>query len=325
MPKKEVTSTLYPTIEGINSSNDSIEVESIGWRNVMNNIEFKLNISKNQSADDLFEYKFLQHSSYLLLYAYMSQRLALYKAIYTEKSKEFTDSILGYSGQILEKFLNTDKLLITSRPRENKEEKFLLIFNRLIEFYIQLLNESKSCESRIVEQLIQLGTLLSFYGEESLSNQNPINDSQSLLASIGINILAKKSPFSVQFRLFARCLSVSILKKLRLVDGMYMFNQMSSELMLSSSPAKSPTNSSDQVVVLHQKYKQAAYQFHLIFQTKCYSSDATLIDAATYVSEYLQNTLHSSKSDEKCACLTEILDLSKYLCKSLFADKYYLF
>ena len=288
----------------------------------MNNTEFKLNISKsNQSADDLFEYKFLQHSSYLLLYGYMSQRLALYKDIYGEKSKQFIDSVLNYTNQILEKFSNTDKLLITSRPRENKEEKFLLIFNRLIEFYIQLLNETKSCESKIVEQLIQLGTLLTFYGEDTLSNQNPVNDSQSLLASIGINILAKKSPFSVQFRIFARCMSVSILKKLRLVDGMYMFSQLSSEAILSSSP----TNSADQTAVLYQKYKQAAYQFHLIFQTKCYSSVAALIDAATYVSQYLQNTLHSSSADEKCACLTEILDLSRYLCKSLFVDKYYLF
>jgi hypothetical protein len=323
--QQQLQNNLYPNMNElvINSIGQN---ESIGWKRIMNNTEFKLNTSNKNDylSDDLFEYKFLQHSSYLLLYAYMSQRLALFKAVYS--SNEFIQVTLGYTNQILDKFLNTDKLLITSRPKEAKEEKFLLIFNRLIEFYIQILNKSKSAESRIVEQLVQLGTLLTFYGEETLSNQNPINDSQSLLASIGINILAKKSPFSVQFRLFSRCMSVSILKKLRLVDGFYALNQSNDTLLLSSSPAtKTPSNTTDLSSILYQKYKQAAYQFHLIFQTKSYSSDANLIEAATYVSQYLQNTLHSSTNDDKCVCLTEILDLSKYLNKCLFKDKYYLF
>lgn len=302
-----------------------MENESIGWAHVMNNIEFKLNVSKHQSdgvTDDLFEYKFLQHSSYLLLYAYMSQRLALFKAIFTEQSNSFIDSTLNYTSQILDKFGNTDKLLITSRPRENREETFILVLNRLLEFYIQIFKQSKSAEPKIVEQLIQLGTLLTFYGEETLSNQNPINDSQSLLASIGINILAKKSPFSVQFRLFARCMSVAILKKLRLVDGSYSLHYASSESVLSSSPVKQVA-SNDSASVLHQRYKQSAYQFHLIFQTKCYSSEVGLIDVATYVSDYLQSNAQST--DNKSMRLVEILDLSKYLCKSLFADKFYLF
>ena len=279
----------------------------------------------------------------------------------------------------------------TSRPKVSKEEKFILIVSKLLEFYLvakKNLNSSLM-ESKLGEQLIKLSSLLSFYGEDTLTNQNPMNDSQSygsdLLSSIGLNILSKKSQFSVQFRFYCRAMSICILKQILIVSnespksspsknettntelfpnlnklnehnsptGMpqkqYLYkirmthadvstnletigmsegrispsssttslNKISSSLPNTSFLSPTKSSQSSQIALFNQQFKLAAYQFHLIFQTKAYSSVASLIDSANYVNQHLQNAQHF--------CLPQVYNMSKQLCGNLFKEKYYLF
>ncbi len=199
------------------------------WRPLMENIEFKLNSSNETNNETLFEFSLLRSSCYLLLNCYMSQRLSIYKAVYPDRgSVVFTQTLLKYTEQILNSFFATSSADFVSKPRPGKEEKFLLILNKLVEFYLLLaLNVSgqsgfMALESRIGEQLTKLCQLLIYYSEDSLSRQNPLNDSQSmgsdLLSSIGLNILAKKSPLSVKFRFFSKCMAICLLKQILIVN-----------------------------------------------------------------------------------------------------------
>ena len=81
---------------------------------------------------------------------------------------------------------------------------------------------------------------------------------------------------------------------------------------------------------LNQLLKQAAYQFHLIFQTKLYNTDLELIELANYVNQHLQHGNSSSNSSSSSShaqyfCLPQCLNMSKYLSAKLFNDKYYLY
>ena len=195
------------------------------WRLLMHNIEFKLSDSASNDST-LFEFNLLRSSCYLLLNCYMSQRLAIFKAVYPERaSSAFLNSVLKYTEQILSSFKGGCGEVAASKPRPDKEDKFLLILNKLLEFYLLLaLNVSgqESVESRIGEQLTKLCQLLIYYSEDSLSSQNPLNDAQSigsdLLSSIGLNILAKKSPLHVKFRFFAKCMAICLLKQILIVS-----------------------------------------------------------------------------------------------------------
>ena len=251
---------------------------------------------------------------------------------------------------------------------------------------------------------MQLSSLLLYYGEDTLSNQNPLNDGQSigsdLLATIGLNILAKKSQFSLQFRFYCRCMSICILKQLLIVSesdlnqslpkketdvnalfpaipseatdsrpanlllqpAKYLYKvrmshadlalssdrqatavnianlmtatqsqQTSSAAMISCSlpstsnlspPGKSTvkSNMSPMQVAYNEQFKQAAYQFHLLFQNKAYTSNVIMFELANHINQQLQNAQSSQHF-----CLPQVYNLSRFLCSKLFKDKFYLF
>lgn len=179
----------------------------------MDNIEFKLNFvgfdyqtSSRQIKNpkcDLFEYKFLKSSSFLLFYAYMLQRMVMFKASYDMKSNEFFDIVLNYNHQILSTFENSYKttVKVPSQPEAGKEEKFCLVLKFLFDLYLLVMeNSAGQCEAKIGEHLVRISNLLVFYGEDVLSNQNPTNDSQSIgsdiLSTIGILITLTFKTFS---------------------------------------------------------------------------------------------------------------------------------
>jgi hypothetical protein len=189
--------------------NDNLINDSIYWKCLMEEIEFRLN---NYSVD----LECLKHSTYLLLSLYMNQRLAILKA--NPSNSNFSE-MLKYCEQILNSFLSNN-----SRPKQTSEDKFILIINKLLEIYLYILSNALLLElkSQVGEQLVKLSNLFNYYGEDTLSNQNPLNDNQSigsdLLASIGFNILSKKSPFYIDFRFYSRCMSICILRQILIID-----------------------------------------------------------------------------------------------------------
>jgi hypothetical protein len=84
----------------------------------------------------------------------------------------------------------------------------------------------------------------------------------------------------------------------------------------------SPTKPSPLINTLNQLLKQAAYQFHLIFQTKAYNGNVEMIELANHVNEHLQQSTSNSKAQH--FCLPQCLNMGKYLTAKLFYDKYYL-
>lgn len=295
---------------------------------------------------------------------------------------------------------------IISKPKPGKEEKFIVVLNRLIEFYLSILYEANSnlVETKIGEQIIRLSALLTFYGEDTLSNQNPTNDGQyigsELLSSFGLNILAKKSQFSVQFRFYCRCMAICLLKQILILNESDRSNHhhdhhsttnTNSNLFPNLKPInsdQSPTtgskpswfykirmNHTDIVpasshgvdfdnpshkntstpnllstslpnasshltlaektaaqstlhTVYNQHLKQAAYQFHLIYQTKAYTSQSNINELLNYVNQHLNlssNSSPSSSSNSEYFCLPQCFNMSVHLCAQLFKDKFYLF
>jgi hypothetical protein len=189
--------------------NDNLINESIYWNFLIEEIEFRLN---NYSID----MECLKHSTYLLLSLYMNQRLAIFKA---NPSNNNYSEMLNYCEQILNSFLTNN-----SRPKQTYEDKFILIVNKLLEMYLYIISSTSllDIKSKVGEQLVKLSNLFNYYGEDTLSNLNPLNDNQSigsdLLASIGLNILSKKSPFYIDFRFYSRCMSICILRQILIID-----------------------------------------------------------------------------------------------------------
>ena len=319
----------------------------------------------------------------------MMQRVTVFKATFGENTIDYYDTLLKYTSRILTVFFNSSSMpnstaLVLTRPKPLKEEKFILVANQLIDFYLRILEKANSSliENVIGEQLVQLSTLLGFYGEDTLSNQNPLNENQSigsdLLSSIGLNILAKKSHYSVNFRFYCKCMAICILKQVVLTrnessesptsanavlfpnlnqaqtssprslcknwihkirmsekDQLHSDNDLlekdstSGTANISSSlpnpsflsPSKmNSSHASSLANAFNQKFKHAAYQFHLIFQNKTYSSNSALVDLANFVCKNWQ-----SSSDAQKFCLPQVKILSGYLSSHLFREKYYLF
>jgi len=157
----------------------TLSSNSQGWQEIMSNIEFKLNFSVYD-----------ENSNFLILYAYMSQRFAMFQASYS--SEQLNDIMLNYTSQIISRFEASNKASVTqpSKPLAENEEKFCLVLNYLLDIYKFLSEKSnKKCQDKIGEHLVRISGLLIFYGEDVLSNQNPINNGQSissdLLSSIG--------------------------------------------------------------------------------------------------------------------------------------------
>ena len=327
------------------------------WKELMNQIDF---VKIGQfNLDDLFELKLLQNSAYLLLNCYMYQRLAILKA-----SNSYQHDCLKYTEKILSAFCTG-----LSKPKCLNEEKAILIFNQLLECFLTL---SVTCadnfeiEKIIGNQMVRLINLFVYYGEDILSAQNPCNEGQSigsdLLASIGLNILAKKSQFSLKFRFYCRSMAICLIKQILVIkkcSDKGLFPQLGSQTTdefgykirlshldnsghainsfmlanhsdkdtnstLSTSLPSSGLSSSKEDSILHQKHnqllKQAAYQFHLIYQTKVYTqtTEANFLDLANYVNAQLTQ-------QAQYFCLPQCLNLSKYLCLKLFGEKFYLF
>ena len=319
---------LFPNIDSLKHK-DKVPA---GWQTIMDNVEFKLNFSGYEYSTltriianpkvALFEFVFLDDSSFLLLYAYMLQRLAMFKATYTDKSNQFVDVMLNYTSQVLSRFENTYKSgHTTSHPKPGGEEKFCLVLKFLFEVYLLILTNTDDAvpmQAAVGEQLARISNLLIFYGEDVMSNQNPMNDSQSLgsdlLSSIGLNILAKKSLFSIEFRAYCRCLANCLLKKVKLVNGVYRINEE------ADSMASGLATASTEQLMFGQLCKQAAYQYHLIFQIKTYSNMHELTKLNALMCEYLERPTPSAHFS-----LTHIDELSTSLCKQLFQEKHFFY
>ena len=141
----------------------------------MDEIEFKLNsASSNNNTNsnescDLFEFKLLAHSCYLTLNAYMIQRAALIKAS-ANNEHQHVAYLLKYCENVLGTFFQAQTTMF-SKPKPGKEEKFILVCNRLLEFFLTAMYVNRAFEHKIGELVIRLATLLNYYGEDSLSNQ----------------------------------------------------------------------------------------------------------------------------------------------------------
>ncbi|CAF0782953.1 unnamed protein product [Brachionus calyciflorus] len=327
---------------------------SDGWKILMNEIDFIKIVQNN--LDDLFESKLLQNSSYLLLNCYMTQRLALLKA-----SMSYEDGCLKYTEKILSSFLNGQ-----SKPRCSKEEKFILILNKLLDFYLNLaINSSGNLklETIIGEQILKLVNLLSFYGEDTLSANNPCSEGQSLgsdlLASIGLNILAKKSQFSLKFRFFCRSMAICLLKQVLIVknlDQVKLFPDLSglkkdefgykirlshldngglsnesfnlghhsssdvTNVLSSSLPTSNSNKLGNEDSVLHQKYNQIVKQVAYQFHLIYQTKMYTQFNQPNLTE--LANYVNEKLTQQaQYFCLPQCLNMSKYLSLKLFNDK----
>ena len=77
----------------------------------------------------------------------------------------------------------------------------------------------------------------------------------------GLNILAKKSPFSLSFRIYARCLALCLLRRIKPLDGSYAVNDeddddAAPETALSTSPSRFSASESGQQLLFKQQFKQ---------------------------------------------------------------------
>lgn len=112
-----------------------------------------------------------------------------------------------------------------------------------------------------------------------------------------------------------------MLRRIKLVDGAYTVNEeeADSESNLSTSPSRFNPGESGQQVIFNQQFKQASYQYHLLFQTKTYSAVGELRQVGSIVGAFLKeaNTEHYN--------LAGLIKLSKSLSKCLFGHKFYLF
>jgi hypothetical protein len=286
-------------------------------------------------------------------------------------------NLLDYTHKLLSLFLSGEARM-NAQATGLQEEKLILIFQKLIEFYLLTMKDkvASSAEGQVGDQIVQLSTLLSYYGEDCLTSQNPLNESSTTASSIGSdllstlglkNILAKKSPFSVNFRFYAKCMSICLMKQIVLnrnepsVSNGVLFPDLSTitttatttksswtyrvrmsnqdkfyndnDLLESESESSSPVNHhissslpnpsfmpTSQLNSFNQKFKQAAYQFHLIFQNKLYSCNAVLIELANLVNRNLQNSIDAQSE----FCLPQVYATSRHLCSHLFKEKYYL-
>ncbi len=138
----------------------------------------------------------------------------------------------------------------------------------------------------------------------------------------GLSILSQKSPFSFKFRVYCRCLAVGILKKINLLDGIYTLNNVNdTEGManFSVSPGRFNPSETNRQLIFNQQLKQAAYQYHLIFQNKSYASNVrNLIEIGALVNQYLEN-----KEEIKFG-LSRLIEFNKEIERILFHDNYYL-
>lgn len=140
-----------------------------------------------------------------------------------------------------------------------------------------------------------------------------------------MNILAKRSPLSLSFRVYSRCLAFCILKRIKLIDGIYTTNDdLESTSNFSTSPGRFNPSESGEQLVFNQQLKQAAYQYNLIFQTKVFKSVEGLEDISKRVSEYLKQ-IERNNEDENHFNLAGIILLNADLMRMLFKDKYFLF
>ena len=122
------------------------------------------------------------------------------------------------------------------------------------------------------------------------------------------------------FRVYVRCLALCILRRIKLVDGAYTVNEEAdSESTLSTSPSRFNPGETGQQVLFNQQFKQASYQYHLLFQTKTYSAVSELREIGSIVDAFLKeaNSEHYN--------LAGLIQLSKSLSKCLFGHKFYLF
>lgn len=114
----------------------------------------------------MFEYKLLKHSCFLLLNAYLIKRFEQIKYL-TKNESEKIEQLLNYLKYIIDVFFQNSQV----KPSVGKEEKFVLIFNTIIDLLISILTISRKSDNFVGELLLRISTLLIYYGEDTLSNE----------------------------------------------------------------------------------------------------------------------------------------------------------
>lgn len=108
------------------------------------------------------------------------------------------------------------------------------------------------------------------------------------------------------------------------MDGSYAANNdqaPESNANFSASPVRFNPSETNQQLLFNQQLKQAAYQYHLIYQTKAYVSDVNnLAEISALIDSYLANL-----NENKYLALPGLIELNKEIEKILFPDKYFLY
>ena len=277
----------------------------------MDEIDLKMN-----SSNHSFELKCLEDSNYLLLYAYMTQQCAIIKA----SEEDVCGKLFKYCVKIICSFSGSNGFT-HSKPKSEKEEKFMLILTKILEILVELIYFGYP-QHEIVIEIQQIISIFLYYSEDSWNYSTPngyqlnLTTATGVLASIGLsNILAKKSTFSFKFRFFFRCLAFTLLKQIMFDQNTNKFKlrMSSSDDFYLNSNESTPSPNYLPLGLLNQQIKQAKINFNAINQLKQYSM---FIEHANYTS-----TMCKTKE----FCFPQIFEIIKYLNINLFGEVFYLF
>ena len=195
--------------------------------------------------------------------------------------------------------------------------------NKILEIFLELIYFGFS-QHEIVIEIIQICSILLFSSEDNWNFSTPnayqmnltTNTASSVLASIGLtNLLAKKSTFSLKFRLYSRCLAISLLKQISFDQDSNQFKlrMTSSDDHYLNSTSTNTHQNQMQLSLLNQQVKQATTNFNSINQTKQYTP---FVEHANYT-----NTLCKTKE----FCFPQIFEIIKYLNINIFGEIFYLY
>jgi hypothetical protein len=137
------------------------ETHAHTWSEIINEIDLKMNIN------DTFEINCLESSYYLLLYVYMIQQHAIIKA----SEEDVCEKLFKYCVKIISSF-NGSNSSTYSRPKSEKEGKFLLILNKILEIFLELVYFGFS-QHEIVIEIQKICSILLFNSEDNWNFPTP--------------------------------------------------------------------------------------------------------------------------------------------------------
>jgi hypothetical protein len=171
-----------------------------------------------------------------------------------------------------------------------------------------------------VIEIQKICSILLFNSEDNWNFPTPnayqINLTTNTTSSVLAYLLAKKSTFPLKFRLYSRCLAISILKQISFdTDSNHFKLRMTSsddQYLIINTPLTNGQNQT-QLSLLNLQIKQATTNFSSINQTKQYIS---FIEHVNYT-----NTLCKTKE----FCFPQIIEIIKYLNLNIFGESFYLY